>query len=269
MDILFERQVTPAEAKKGHITIRTRYHGLFESWFSPIRHENDKQCSKTDFMKRFIRKSDGQAIDLKLCRRNSPRKEMRLYFKKADGIKARIDQIVTIRFTGKDAIIGVRPSGLKKPYVLFPEKGTAPKKNRPVDEEEKLNIALWTEPRQHTKAQQKVWARSGKLAKSCIRNAKYRCEAERDRDFFNSKRTRKPYVEVHHLIPLKEQKQFKKPLDCSENLCCLSPLAHRAIHYGTDAEVVKILDKLLITKRPALLKFGINEDALYKIYGIE
>lgn len=268
MDIIFERQVTPAEAKKGHITIRARYYGLFESQFSPIRHEDDI-CPKADFVKQFVRASDKKPIDLKLCRRNKPRKEMRLYFNQADGVKARTDQIVTIEFTSAGPVIGVRPTGLKKPQQFFPEAGKVPKLNRPADEEEKLNRALWTEPKQHTVAEKKIWARSGKLASACIRSADYKCEAQRDQDVFTSKRTRKPYVEVHHLIPLKHQKQFEYSLDCLENLCCLSPLAHRAIHYGTDAETTKILAALLVTKRAALLKFGINEDALYKMYGIE
>lgn len=269
--IIFERQVTPAEAKKGHITIRARYYGLFESQFAPIRHENDKGCPEADFYKDFIRATDKKTIRLKLCRRNSPRKEMRLYFKDAhgDGIKARNDQIVTITFTPKGPVISLRPTGLKDPVELFPEKPKGEKLDRPTDDEDKLNRALWTEPKQRTKSEQKIWARSGKLAEACVKGAAYRCEAGRDTDSFVSKRTRKPYVEVHHLIPLKEQRRFREPLDCAENLCCLSPLAHRAIHYGTDGEALKILEKLVDSKRAALLKFGINEDALYKFYGIE
>lgn len=272
--IIFERQVTLAEAKKGHITIRARYYGLFESQFAPIRHENDKSCPQADFFKNFIRATDDKPIRLKLCRRNAPRREMRLYFKDADGdgIRARNDQIVTITFTRKGPVIGLRPSGLKKPAELFPgdkEKSRAQKLKRPKDDEEKLNRALWTEPKQRTKSEQKIWARSGKLAETCVKGAAYHCEAGRDADSFNSKRTKKPYVEVHHLIPLKEQRHFRESLDCAENLCCLSPLAHRAIHYGTDDEALKVLEKLLDSKRAALLKFGINEDALYKFYGLE
>jgi hypothetical protein len=269
MDIIFERQVTPAEAKKGHITIRARYHGLFESQFEPIRHEDDVKCPEKDFLKEFIRESDHQLIELKLCRRNEPRREMRLYFNDKDGVKARRHQIVTIHFTPKGAVIGVRDGGMIKPETIFPEEGTIPKLQRPLDTEEKLNRALWTDPRYHTVAEKKVLVRSGALAERCLKNAKYECEAGRDSDHFLSKRTKKPYVEVHHLIPLKEQKRFTASLDCLENLCCLSPLAHKAIHYGTDSEVAQIIEQLLITKRSALLMFGINEDALYKMYGTE
>ena len=90
-----------------------------------------------------------------------------------------------------------------------------------------------------------------------------------DRDTFISKRTKNNYVEVHHLIPLSRQDDFKASLDCSENLCCLSPLAHRSIHYGRSVDAIKVIYKVLEGKRATLLKFGVNEDYLLRSYGIE
>ena len=43
-------------------------------------------------------------------------------------------------------------------------------------------------------------------------------------------------MEGHHLIPMKAQKNFEKNIDRSDNICCLCPNCHRAIHYGTKKE---------------------------------
>lgn len=43
-------------------------------------------------------------------------------------------------------------------------------------------------------------------------------------------------MEGHHLIPMKAQKNFENNIDRSDNICCLCPNCHRAIHYGTIKE---------------------------------
>lgn len=271
--VIFERHVTPAEANKGHITIRKLWWPEFEIRFSPIKHEKKEEKDHPDYMKAFYLEGTNRAIRLKLCRRNDTRSEMRLYFSKRSGFKPKLDEIVTIRFTPKRAYIGKRPSNIKNPRQLFPEREKDRKKLPRLREADgngtALNQALHTEPRQRTAAERKIWARSARLANRCISNAKYSCEAGMDRDRFISNRTKENYVEVHHLIPLSRQKDFKDSLDCDENLCCLSPIAHRAIHYGRNEDATKIVYKLLEKKRPALLKFGINEDYLLRSYGLE
>jgi hypothetical protein len=275
MDTVFERHVTPAEADKGHITIRKLWWPKFEKRFSPILHESKRQKGDSDYLKTFYIEDTNRSILLKLCRRNTPRNEMRLYFSEDSGFKARLDEILIVRFTPTRAYLSKRPSQIKNPRALFP---VETKKNRrkklprlkDVDDSGTLiNSALHTEPGQRTTAEKKVWARSARLANRCIRDAEFRCEAKMDRDKFISKRTKKNYVEVHHLIPLSRQKDFEVTLDSIENLCCLSPIAHRAIHYGRNEDATRVLYKLLEKKRPALLKYGVNEDYLLRSYGIE
>jgi hypothetical protein len=273
IELIFERHVTPAEAKKGHITIRKEWWPEFEKRFEPILRESLAQKGDSDYLKIFYLEGAHRPIQLKLCRRNPPRTEMRLYFNEEAGFKARMDEIVFVRFAGKRAYIGKRPSFIKDPRIIFPLKDKGRKKiERLTDKDDEgidLNAALHSEPQQMTVPQREIWGRSASLARECIRHANYKCEAGRDRDTFTSKRTRKNYVEVHHLIPLSRQCDFKFSLDCVENLCCLSPLAHRAIHYGNNAEATRIIYKLLQKKRAALLKFGVNEDYLLRTYGIE
>lgn len=272
---IFERHVTPAEADKGHITIRKIWWPEFEKRFSPIIHESRDQKGHPLYEKTFYLEGSNKTVKLKLCRRNSPRNEMRLYFSEDSGFKARLDEIMIIRFTPTRAYLNKRPSHIKKPRELFPveDKNNRRKKlPRLTDEDDKgvsLNDVVHGARKQMTVANKKTWARSARLANKCMREAKYRCEAGMGKETFISRRTSENYVEVHHLIPLSRQDDFDPPLDCPENLCCLSPVAHRAIHYGRSEDATRVIYKLLKKKRPTLLKFGINEDYLLRSYGLE
>ena len=272
---IFERHVTPAEAEKGHITIRNRWWDEFEERFAPIKHEDKRKKDDPDYLKTFHIEGTNQTVKLKLCRRNEPRNEMRLYFSEESGFKAKLDEIVVIRFTPSRAYLDKRPSRIAKPRELFPvedrnhRRKKLPRLRDKDDKGAQLNDALHTEPKEKTLSERKTWARSLRLANQCIREAEYRCEAGMDREKFVSKRTHENYVEVHHLIPLSRQGDFEVSLDCRENLCCLSPVAHRAIHYGNIDIASELLYRLLEKRRPALLKFGVNEDYLLRSYGIE
>jgi hypothetical protein len=267
----FERLITGAEAEKGHITIRQRYRPLFERHLAPLLHEDDPSALETDFYKHFQRADNGSTIRLKLCMRNRPRKELRLYLSKtgAEGYKIQGNRILVIDFAGGKAAISSRPAGLLQPEKLFPSKPNAKRNPRPADEENVLKTVLSKEPRMLAPRERAKWARSAKLARECLKAAGFDCEAGWTGDCFKSKATGRTYAEVAHLIPLKYQKQFRKSLDTILNLCCLSPQAHRAIHHGTDEQVIQLLQHLL-QKRPALNKqFQISEDILFLVYGVE
>jgi hypothetical protein len=267
----FERLITDAEAEKGHITIRERYRPLFERHFAPLLHEDDPSALETDFYKLFQRADNGSTVRLKLCMRNRPRKELRLYLSKtgADGYEIQGNRILVIDFSDRKAVLSSRPAGLLRPERLFPPKRNAKRTPRPADEENALNTVLNKEPRMLTARERAKWARSAKLARECLEAAGFDCEAGWNGDRFKSKATGRNYSEVHHLIPLKYQKQFRASLDTLINLCCLSPQAHRAIHHGTDDQVIHLLQHLLC-KRPALKKqFRISEDILFRMYGVE
>lgn len=52
------------------------------------------------------------------------------------------------------------------------------------------------------------------------------------------------YLEVHHLIPLKQQNHFRYKLDCKANIIPLCPNCHRMLHYGCNEEIKPTLKKL-------------------------
>ncbi len=268
----FERHITEAEAKKGHITIRESNRSIFEAHFGSLNHEEKHVEGDPRFYKAFKRVDNGETVLLKLCMRNKPRREIRLYLKKKTGSGYAVDgnSILMIDFSGPIPVISSRLAGMAHPEKIFlPKKKKLP---RPEDEEQDLNSILNKPAKQLTIAERKAWRRPKKQIRTCIKKAGYTCEAGMDGDAFDSRATRRRYLEVHHLIPLKQQEQFtgkKLNLNDPENLCCLSPQAHRALHHGTDAFVEPILCRLF-ARRPTLReRFGISEDVLLRMYGIE
>ena len=78
-----------------------------------------------------------------------------------------------------------------------------------------------------------------------------------------------PYQEGHHLIPIKAQKDFEKNIDRPENIVCLCPICHRAVHNAKKEERIEILKKLYDNKIDNLKRVGIDisfEDLFNKYY---
>lgn len=122
-------------------------------------------------------------------------------------------------------------------------------------------------------AQGKKFGKDSKYSKAAIDMANYECQADGCKTFKNRKGN--PYMEGHHLIPctLTNAQYFKdkynKNIDCVENIVCICPTCHRAIHFGDEPTRTEILKKLFTPKRAeALKKVGIpiTLEELLKLY---
>ena len=75
----------------------------------------------------------------------------------------------------------------------------------------------------------------GKIA---ISQSDYRCNANENHTTFESKKTKRDFMEAHHLIPMSKAKDIYEKqninVDCVENLVSLCPNCHRATHYGSN-----------------------------------
>ena len=92
------------------------------------------------------------------------------------------------------------------------------------------------------------YSTDSRISQSVLRRCGYVCEYATLKGLnhppFNA-RTGHYYIEAHHLIPMKAQKDFgEKNLDREENIVGLCPNCHSAVHYGTLEEKVKILKPL-------------------------
>lgn len=109
-----------------------------------------------------------------------------------------------------------------------------------------------------------------KLGKEAIRRNNYKCIFCTDADPHDTfiKPNGKPYMEVHHIIPMKYQVNFTNKLDTAANLAPVCPLCHRKLHHGKKSDVSKML-KILYNDRAALLKSSgieISESDLVDCY---
>lgn len=105
-----------------------------------------------------------------------------------------------------------------------------------------------------------------RLAKTAIKNADYVCELcgkiEGSHSTFDSIHGTR-YLEAHHLVPMKAQKDYLSlgiNLDRLENIVALCPNCHKAVHYGTRAEKVKYLRPLYDARISKLNELGIDID---------
>ena len=120
----------------------------------------------------------------------------------------------------------------------------------------------------------KKYKRNPLLGKIAIQNAYYCCEANPRHETFLSAKTRKNFMEAHHLVPVKHQqkiwKKYSINVDCVENIVSLCPTCHRAFHNGTrevKAEIIEnIYEKLL--PRYKSIGFEITVEEIKKLYGI-
>lgn len=112
-----------------------------------------------------------------------------------------------------------------------------------------------------------------RLAQSVLKKINYQCEYARltgvNHPTFNARRGNY-YLEAHHLIPMKAQKDFlPHNIDREENIIGLCPNCHSAVHYGTLEEKIKYLEPLYNDRIEKLKACGIDisfEDLVNKYY---
>lgn len=86
----------------------------------------------------------------------------------------------------------------------------------------------------------------------------FKCEIDNNHQTFISKYSNQNFVESHHLIPMKNQNDFKHSIDIISNIIALCPNCHRAIHNANKPERDKLLIKLFNNRKTNLLKQGIS-----------
>ncbi|MEF9926441.1 MAG: DUF3578 domain-containing protein [Massilia sp.] len=87
---------------------------------------------------------------------------------------------------------------------------------------------------------------------------------------FTSAKTKKNYVEAHHLVPFSQQTNFSFSLDVEENIVLLCPTCHRKFHHGTQADKIDHLKFLFKNRNAALQERGIeiSLEQLAKMYKV-
>lgn len=104
----------------------------------------------------------------------------------------------------------------------------------------------------------KVWKRNQIIIDQALEGANYCCEHNREHQTFIAKSTNKPYMEGHHLIPLKYQDKFNNSIDVYANIVCLCPVCHRLLHHGLTKERTYVAEELFDSRNSRLIASGID-----------
>ena len=110
---------------------------------------------------------------------------------------------------------------------------------------------------------QVIYPRDPNVAARAIVNAGHACalaDLASPHLSFIAQRTKRNYVEAHHLVPMSRQGEYTHSLDVEENIVALCPTCHRKAHLGMPSEKASILRRLLSLRAGGLSSRGIQAD---------
>lgn len=129
------------------------------------------------------------------------------------------------------------------------------------------------EPEYVTGSNGRAVRKKPELAKQVLKNSNYKCSFDNKHNTFLTRHSVQ-YMEGHHLIPCTPTNahafwdKYKVNIDCPENIVCICPTCHRRIHFGSEAEKRKVIEKLYNVKKDELKKagIGISMEELVELY---
>jgi 5-methylcytosine-specific restriction protein A len=247
--------VTDREIKDSQITLTDHEVDITTRFFNGTIHVGNVKDSGGAAEKSFRLYPSGHQIHLNLVYPKPAKSELRLYLAAGKGFMPEAGDVVFLFIKDGELWIG-NMSEFNWRFQLSA---------LTEDTDDTSYQDLINQTRQATVD---VYKRKRQVALDAMTHSNYRCEANRDHPLFLSKATGKNYLEAHHIIPVSLGSQFKMPLDVIENVVCLCPFCHRAIHHAEPAFAISILDQLA-KQRPVFEKFGVNSDDLYNFYALE
>lgn len=203
----------------------------------------------------------GDPVQLNLVFPKPEKTELRLYLAKSKGFRPKGGHIWFMFLRGQDLWIGeMSEREWRSESSILNQDET--------DEDFQRAIYETGEIRVRQISARDVYTRDRRIAKERIRVSNYSCEFDANHQLFIARSTGKPYLEAHHLIPIGAQSQFDLSLDTLENVFCLCPNCHRAVHHAETAHVRQMLDSLLAA-RNVIAEFSLDVESLYALYGVE
>ena len=100
--------------------------------------------------------------------------------------------------------------------------------------------------------------RDPQVAANALENANYKCEYDLTDRTFLRKKSRRPYTEPHHLIPISQYKDFSCSVDVEENIVSLCSHCHNLLHYGCAEERERVLYRLYQERIEGLKQSGLE-----------
>lgn len=204
---------------------------------------------------------NGDAITLNVVYPKPEKTELRLYLSSGKGFKPDAGQ-VWFMFCREDEIwigaINEREWRIGSSLLKIDES----------DEAYQSEIYDDGSVRISTLKKRDIYTRDRKIALKRMKLAGFSCEYDASHALFISRFSKRPYVEAHHLVPMALQKSFSRPLDTVNNVFCLCPYCHKAVHHSEERLARKIISTLA-DKRAVLDDYSLSLPELFNLYAIE
>lgn len=113
-------------------------------------------------------------------------------------------------------------------------------------------------PEKRIQDARKIPNRDHILVRQVLMAEHYSCLSDTSHTTFTAERTRKPYMEGHHLIPMSAQDHFAYSIDVYANIVSLCPTCHRLLHHGIGQEKKPVLERLFDVRKERLEESGIR-----------
>ena len=96
------------------------------------------------------------------------------------------------------------------------------------------------------------------IKQQIIEASDHKCTLSPEHKTFLAETTNKPYMEGHHIIPLRHQEEFNVSLDVYANVICLCPTCHRMLHYARTEDKLDSLNMIYHERADRLATSGIR-----------
>jgi len=204
----------------------------------------------------------GERIYLNLVYPKPSRSELRLYISKSAGYKPKPNFVWFLFYKVNELWIGAMPEAeWRKENSVYRDDFTQEDLDKYLEEDD--------ETAKRVLVSQQRFERDPRIAKRRMEISKYKCEYDPSHKLFISRFSGVPFLESHHLVPIRYQLHFpNKSLDSIHNVYCLCPYCHRAIHHAEESTARDLLSELS-SRRPILAQFKLDIDELFRLYSVE
>lgn len=256
-------KVTPREYYDSQITTTDAETQLIVDYFGIGEiHIGNVNSNKIKSRKRFLLYPNGEEIFLNLVYPKPEKPELRLYISERAKFKPEAESIWFLFVKNNEIWIG----------SMNEEKWRRESSGLIIDEYDSFyQSSLLNERVIKTTAlkAKDIYTRSRDLAINRMKIENYQCEYDPKHNLFISRGTKLPYLEAHHLVPISLQKSLERNLDILENIYCLCPFCHRAIHHAEIDCTKDIIDKLITKRHKIFDHLNISHSELYQMYAVE
>lgn len=126
------------------------------------------------------------------------------------------------------------------------------------DEIAKLDSPIHVEGKEKIRKSTLAYSRDRIIIHQALVSVHFCCEIDKKHKTFIAEATSENFIEGHHIIPMRLQKNFSYSLDVYANILGVCPNCHRMLHYGRLNDRRSVLRSIFDARAERLNRSGIN-----------